>query len=149
MEDKKRKKDAYNTSKIPGYPGYRTRPGRSGNDPVDSALEQGHMMGLFLRKAITGRLRTRNPVYLTAMFFFGVLPFVLMLIGLWNVLINRSNPPGNTPSDFLFIVLPLLFLTGIIAYNFAISILTITGLLSLLNKRNTQSIKATKKRETR
>jgi hypothetical protein len=52
---------------IPGRPGYRTRPGRSGLDPLDNRFELAYMEGLFIRRLITGRLRTHNVLYLVLM----------------------------------------------------------------------------------
>ena len=70
-------------SLIPGWPGYRTRPGRSGLDYLDSEFELAHMQGLFLRRLFTGKLRTTKPVYLAAMAVLGamcILPTVLAFI---------------------------------------------------------------------
>lgn len=58
---------------LPGWPGYRTRPGRSGYDPVDTRSEAGHTAGTIIHKLITGR--SRNPVYLL---FLGILGLVLI-----------------------------------------------------------------------
>jgi len=50
------------SSSLRGYPGYRTREGRSGLDPIDNDAEGGHMAGVLLRRLMTGNLRTRNPL---------------------------------------------------------------------------------------
>jgi hypothetical protein len=68
------------TSSIPGWPGYRTRPGRSGLDYLDNQYEFAHMVGRFLHYLFTGKLRTRNPFYLFWMALTGL--FCLFLIGL-------------------------------------------------------------------
>jgi hypothetical protein len=41
-----------------GQPGYRTQPGRSGYDPVETNLEAAHVAGVLLRKLLSsiGRL---------------------------------------------------------------------------------------------
>lgn len=52
---------------LPGWPGYRNRPGRSGLDYLDSEFELAHMEGVFFRALITGRLRTDRLAYLVLM----------------------------------------------------------------------------------
>ena len=68
------------TAKIPGWPGYRTRPGRSGYDPIDYQIEGAHMEGLLIRYGLSGKLTTRNPIYLFFMAIYGVL-FAMPVIG--------------------------------------------------------------------
>ena len=53
-----------NSSALPGWPGYRTRQGRSGYDPIDSRAEAGHMASTILQKLFTGRIRNRIVLYL-------------------------------------------------------------------------------------
>ena len=55
-----------------GYPGYRTRAGRSGLDPVDNDAEGAHMAGVFFQRLLTGMLHTSNPFTL----------FLLAVLGL-------------------------------------------------------------------
>jgi tetratricopeptide (TPR) repeat protein len=43
-----------------GWPGHRTRPGRSGLDPLDTDFEQAHVTGLLLRHLFTGQLRLES-----------------------------------------------------------------------------------------
>lgn len=45
---------------LPGWPGFRTKPGRSGYDPVDIYAEYGHMAGVLLLDVIKLRLPTKN-----------------------------------------------------------------------------------------
>ena len=56
-----------------GWAGHRIRPGRSGYDPLDSQFENAHIQGVIIRKLFTGRLRTRNPLYLILMTCYGAL----------------------------------------------------------------------------
>lgn len=60
-------------SALPGQPGYRTRAGRSGYDPIDTRAEAGHMAGTMIRNLFVGQIR--NPVHL---FLLGVLGSVLI-----------------------------------------------------------------------
>lgn len=79
-----------------GWPGYRTRDGRWGFDPVDSPAEEARMEGLFLKWLFTGQFITHNIIYLAIMFIFGmmlgILPLLLVLMellagGNWEALI--------------------------------------------------------------
>ena len=60
------------SSSLRGYPGYRTREGRSGLDPIDNDAESGHMAGIFLRRLLTGKLRTRSPFTLLLLVVLGL-----------------------------------------------------------------------------
>jgi hypothetical protein len=60
-------------SSLQGWPGYRTREGRSGLDPLDSRAEGGHMAGVFVRSLITGKLRTKNIFFLLSLAVLGLL----------------------------------------------------------------------------
>jgi hypothetical protein len=69
------------SSSLRGYPGYRTREGRSGLDPIDNDAEGGHMTGIFIRRLLTGKLRTRNPFMLLLLAVFGVACIAPVLLG--------------------------------------------------------------------
>jgi hypothetical protein len=72
-----------NPNNIPGLPGYRTRDGRSGYDPVDSGTEGGHVLGVFLQRFFTGQLKTKKPIHRFLLAIFGlllVLPFAFAII---------------------------------------------------------------------
>jgi len=56
----------------PGLPGYRIRQGRTGYDPIENIQEGAYLQGKFLRLLLTGRLRTRRPVYLWLMGLSGI-----------------------------------------------------------------------------
>lgn len=51
-------------SDLPGWPGYRTRDGRSGYDPIDNDFEAAHVTGAFVQSLFTGKLRLRNRLAL-------------------------------------------------------------------------------------
>jgi hypothetical protein len=71
------------SSSLRGYPGYRTREGRSGLDPIDNDAEGGHMAGVFLSRLLTGKLRTKNPFSLFVLAVLGLIcltPFLLALM---------------------------------------------------------------------
>jgi hypothetical protein len=71
---KSKAKNQQNDSEaLPGWPGYRTREGRSGYDPIDTRTEAAHTAGTILQKLFTGRMR--NPINLV---FLAVLGLVLL-----------------------------------------------------------------------
>jgi hypothetical protein len=72
-----------NLSDFPGWPGYRTRDGRSGYDPVDSGTESGHVFGVYIQRFFTCQIKTKNPIHLFLLAIFGlllVLPFAFAII---------------------------------------------------------------------
>jgi len=76
------KDDRNNPSALPGWPGYRTRDGRSGYDPIDTRTEAAHTFGTFIQNLFTGKLRIRNPIYLFLSGVFGlvlVVPFFIAI----------------------------------------------------------------------
>jgi hypothetical protein len=71
------------SSSLRGWPGYRTREGRSGLDPYDNDAEAGHMGGVLLRRLVTGNLHTRNPLSLLIWAVLGlacISPFILAIL---------------------------------------------------------------------
>jgi len=75
---------------LPGWPGWRTRLGRSGFDPIDYRLELAHMWGVLLREFFTFRFRSRNPIVLIVLLWIG-LGLSSHLLTLLPVLTTRSN----------------------------------------------------------
>lgn len=70
-----------------GWPGWRTRPGRSGYDPIDEAAEAGQMMVRLVKHLFQADLYDNHLSYVMVYWFFG--PFwVYVLIG--NMLIPFS-----------------------------------------------------------
>ena len=69
-----------NSSALPGWPGYRTREGRSGYDPIDTRTEAAHTAGMILQKLLTGQMR--NPIHLALLGILGLIlitPLVLAI----------------------------------------------------------------------
>jgi hypothetical protein len=77
---------------LPGWPGYRTREGRSGYDPIDTRIEAAHVSGTLIQNLLTGNLKIKNPIVL---FLSGVLGF-LLVAPLILTIYELFN--GNTPS---------------------------------------------------
>ncbi len=65
---------------LPGWPGYRTRPGRSGYDQLDSSYELSHIEGILIRRLFTRTLRTRSPMQLLYMIFLGLIFCIPLLM---------------------------------------------------------------------
>jgi hypothetical protein len=83
---------------LPGWPGYRTQPGRSGYDYIDTQLEIAHMAGIFLRQLFTNTWR--RPGY-------GPHPLVILIVGimLWIAFPgNRYTCPGIIGVFFVAII---------------------------------------------
>jgi tetratricopeptide (TPR) repeat protein len=59
-----------------GWPGHRTRYGRSGYDPLERDFEFAHVQGVIIRQLLTCKFRTRNPVYLIFMAYVGIFYFL-------------------------------------------------------------------------
>jgi len=73
-----------------GWAGHRTRPGRSGYDPLDRDFEFAHMQGTVIRLLITRKFRTRDPIYLLFMSYLGLI-YSLPLLGAIELLQGNLN----------------------------------------------------------
>jgi hypothetical protein len=74
------------SSTLRGYPGYRTREGRSGLDPIDNDAEGGHMAGVLVQRLLTGRLRTRTPLTLLLLAVLGLVCVAPLLLAILEAL---------------------------------------------------------------
>lgn len=92
---------------IPAHPGFRTRPGRSGLDYIDTQIEFSRQQGLFIRKVFTGRLFTRDPFHLFLMLLFGLIGAGLLVVILLGFRVSMYT------GIFLAIFLGLYAATGI------------------------------------
>ena len=81
-----------NSSSLPGWPGYRTRQGRSGYDPIDSRAEAGHMAGTILQTLFVGQIRNRVHLFLV-----GILGLILItpLVLAISETLNANPLPWN------------------------------------------------------
>jgi hypothetical protein len=89
-------------SSIPGWPGYRTRDGRSGYDPIDTRTEAAYTFSAFIRGLFTGRLRIKNLILLFLSGLLGlvlVFPFLLAIFELLN-----GNPLSLNAWGTLFVI---------------------------------------------
>ena len=107
---------------LPGWPGYRTRPGRSGYDYLDTQFELAHAEGVLLRQLFTGQLRTRSMAGLVLLAWLGLLAELPLMLGAVEVL---SGASPNVAAIVLCSVywVPGLFLLWNVAAN-AVELLT-------------------------
>lgn len=108
----------HSSSVLPGRPGYRTRAGRSGYDPIDTRAEAGHMAGTILQTLFVGQIRNRVHIFLL-----GVLGLILItpLVLAISETLNANPLPWNA---WLFVLV-----VGIV--GFAILINFIKNLLRI------------------
>jgi hypothetical protein len=100
-----------------GWPGYRTRPDKSGLAYADSYAEWGRVMGLAIRWLITGRFKTRNPVYLFFIAMIGLLYTAPLLV----ILFTASQ--GFHIRFVIFIMYsPCIILGVLLLVNFVLSL---------------------------
>ena len=106
------------TMALRGWPGYRTRPGRSGYDPLDTEFELAHMEGVILRQLIMGKFRTRNPLALFLMFFWGS-------IGCLSLFFTVGEALSGQPTALLFNILftPYIAVGAALLWNASLSLL--------------------------
>ncbi len=86
---------------LPGWPGYRTRPGRTGYDPIDYQIEAAQMTGRMIKMLATGRYYTQHP------FFF----LMLLILGPGIVYMGHSILLGYLMGWLFYISSYVLFLT--------------------------------------
>lgn len=104
-KDSKRKEKQDSSTTLPGWPGYRTREGRSGYDPIDTRTEAAHTAGTLLQRLFTGEVR--NPVYLSLLGILGLILLLPLVLGSLEA-INGNQLPWNA---WLF-----LLITGIAGF---------------------------------
>lgn len=89
-------------AQLPGWPGYRTREGRSGYDPIDTRTEAAHTAGTLIQKLFTGRIR--NPIYLFLLSGLGLVLITPLILAV-SEMMNGNLLPWNA---WIFV-----FITGI------------------------------------
>jgi hypothetical protein len=91
-----------------GWPGYRTRPGKSGLAYIETVAEEAHFEGLMLRWPYFEKFRTHNPIYLLSLFILALLCTAPPLI---IILLNFLSSGDSAASIFYLILfgLPILF----------------------------------------
>ena len=72
--------DGVTPIELVGWPGFRTQSGHSGDDPVKSIAEIGHVFGQLFHHLFAFTLRTSNILFLSFMAGIGVLSFLPIII---------------------------------------------------------------------
>ena len=88
---------------IPGTPGYRTRPGRSGYDKLDTDFELARVQGIIIRRLFSGKFRTKNVFHLIMMTMMGLV-FSFSIIGVSASLFVLLNFSPYWITGFAFLV---------------------------------------------
>ena len=107
------KDDRGKTSALPGWPGYRTRDGRSGYDPIDTRTEAAHVSGTFLQKLFVGQLKISNPLYL---FLVGALGLVLVAPLILAVVETLNGNPFSRDGWILLLIAGIVGLAVLINF---------------------------------
>lgn len=109
---------AYLQSKyLIGWPGYRNARGRSGLGYVETQAEWAHMRGRIFQMMWTGKVITRNPIFLFGMLVVGAIYSLPLILGLPDIL-NGSSLGFYV----LFIMSPSCFFGLLILRNVFISL---------------------------
>ena len=96
---------------VPGQPNYRTRPGRSGFDPIDYRYEYVHVQGSVMRMLLDGKWYTDNSLMVIALIVWGLTLWVgltISVIALVIVLIIFSPVILLLLAVYFLVVPPLL-----------------------------------------
>jgi hypothetical protein len=81
-----------NSGPLPGCPGYRTRDGRSGYDPIDTRTEAAHTAGTIIQRLFTGDVR--QPFYLFLSCALGLVLITPLVLAILESL-NGNMLPWN------------------------------------------------------
>jgi hypothetical protein len=93
----KDKPDAPNT--LPGWPGYRTREGRSGYDPIDTRTEAAHTAGTIIQRLFTGQFK--KPLHILLLGAIGLILITPLMLGIFEA-IGGNQLPWNA---WMFLVI--------------------------------------------
>jgi hypothetical protein len=81
-----------NSGPLPGWPGYRTRDGRSGYDPIDTRTEAAHTAGTIIQSLFNGNVR--QPFYLFLSCALGLVLITPLVLAILESL-NGNMLPWN------------------------------------------------------
>lgn len=147
MPQNKLKRNVYldGENQPPGLPGFRTRQGRSGYDPLDTNREAAFMEGTFYRNLFTLRLRTRKAFHLILMFIFGAAISIIMGLALFGIIsapiYGERNVGYYIASVIVYLLWGFILAIGLaLLANFFINIRAILG----IGKRKIESTSKTK-----
>lgn len=75
---------------LPGWPGYRTREGRSGYDPIDTRTEAAHTAGTIVQRLFTGQFR--NPFHVLLLGVVGLILTLPLVLGILEAVSGNWLP---------------------------------------------------------
>ena len=77
-------------SDLPGWPGYRTREGRSGYDPIDTRTEAAHTAGTIIQRLFTGQFK--KPLHVLLLGVLGLILITPLVLGLLEAMSGNLLP---------------------------------------------------------
>jgi hypothetical protein len=91
-KSKNKDKQVTASDQLQGWPGFRTRAGRSGYDPIDTDTEAAHTAGTIVHKLFVGRVQ--NPVFLFLLGVVGLVVVTPLVLAIIEVLNGNVLPLG-------------------------------------------------------
>ena len=97
---------------VPGQPNYRTRPGRSGFDPIDYEYEYAHIQGRVARMLLDRKWYTDNPFMVIALSIWGLAILVELAVIVISPIAAAIlvSPLCLIPFAVYFLIVPLLMM---------------------------------------
>jgi hypothetical protein len=78
------------SEELPGWPGYRTREGRSGYDPIDTRTEAAHTAGTMVQRLFTGQFK--HPLHVLALGAVGLILTTPLVLGILEAVSGHWLP---------------------------------------------------------
>jgi hypothetical protein len=75
---------------LPGWPGYRTREGRSGYDPIDTRTEAAHTAGTIIQRMFTGQFN--KPLHVLLLGAIGLILITPLVLGILEAMSGNWLP---------------------------------------------------------
>lgn len=91
-----------NATLLRGQPGYRTRDGRTGLDPIDMRSEAAHTAGTLLQKLVSGNIR--NPIYLLLLMVLGLVLITPLVLAIFEIM-NGNQSAGSAWNAWMILVI--------------------------------------------
>ena len=90
-QKKSKAKDQQRSSGVlPGWPGYRTREGRSGYDPIDTRTEAAHTAGTIIQRLFAGQFR--KPSHVVLLGALGLVLVIPLVLGIFEAIRGHWLP---------------------------------------------------------
>jgi hypothetical protein len=105
------------TFQLPGWPGYRNRPGCSGLDPLATSFEEAHIQGRVIRMLLDRRWYTRNPIYVLALALYAITLIVSPILAIVPAISYSGKSVSIDDIHFDIFVLSLGFMIFLYLLN--------------------------------